>query len=90
MTSGVTPQIRGHVHAPGGRSKAEVSVMVTQAPAPAPDVAALTSPEGTFELETVGRGTYRVLVTDGHHRIEVPVEVEDEDVEVEVELPEDA
>ncbi|PFG19979.1 hypothetical protein ATL40_1559 [Serinibacter salmoneus] len=64
--------------------------MVTQAPAPTPDVAAMTSPEGAFELETVGRGSYRVLVTDGHSRVEVPVQVEDEDVEVEVELPQDA
>jgi hypothetical protein len=62
--------------------------MYAAAPAPMPDIAALTDGEGAFGLEAAGTGSYELaVVADGYARAQVPVEVSDlGDAEVHVVL----
>ena len=70
--------IRGTVRDVDGRPLANARVMYAAAPAPVPDLAALTDAEGSFSLEAPGTGTYEVMiVADGYGRAHLAVEVSD-------------
>jgi len=70
--------IRGTVRDVDGRPLANARVMVSAAPAPVPDIAALTDAEGAFGLEAQGTGSYELaIVADGYGRVEVAVDVDD-------------
>ena len=70
--------IRGTVRDADGRPLANARVMFAAAPAPVPDIAALTDAEGAFSLEAPGTGSYEVaVVADGYGRVEVAVDVSD-------------
>jgi len=62
--------------------------MYAAAPAPMPDLAALTDAEGAFTLEPAAMGRYELaIVADGFARAEVATDVDDTgDAEVNVVL----
>ena len=60
-----------------GAPVAEARVVVLDAPAPMPDVALLTGPDGSFVLGTPAPGAYRLAVhADGYDAAEATVEVQ--------------
>ena len=60
-----------------GAPVAEARVVVLDSPAPMPDVALLTGPDGSFVLSAPAPGTYRLAVhADGYDRAEATVEVQ--------------
>ncbi|MCX5046458.1 hypothetical protein OG921_25125 [Aldersonia sp. NBC_00410] len=68
---------------PGG-----VTILVTSAPGPYPDIAAQPDEEGRFVLTTVGPGDYTILaVTADGRRAESTVHVADSSVEATIRLP---
>jgi hypothetical protein len=60
-----------------GAPVAEARVVVLDSPAPMPDVALLTGPDGSFVLGALETGTYRLAVhADGYDGAEASVEVQ--------------
>ena len=60
-----------------GAPVAEARILVLDSPAPMPDVALLTGPDGSFVLGTPAPGTYRLAVhADGYDGAEATVEVQ--------------
>ena len=60
-----------------GAPVAEARVVVLASPAPMPDVALLTGPDGSFVLGALAPGTYRLAVhADGYDGAEATVEVQ--------------
>jgi hypothetical protein len=60
-----------------GAPVAEARVVVLDGPAPMPDVALLTGPDGSFVLGTPAPGTYRLAVhADGFDSVEATVDVQ--------------
>lgn len=55
--------IHGFVRDRGGRPVEEARVSFISGPVPLPDVAALTAPDGTFQLTAPVPGDYSILVT---------------------------
>jgi Carboxypeptidase regulatory-like domain len=83
------PVISGTVTAPEG-PVALARVLLEEAPAPVPDIAALTGEDGTFAMATVGPGRYVLMVyADGHRPGRADVTVHDRDVHVAVGLEPD-
>ena len=56
------PLLSGTVHDPEGRPVAGARVLFTSAPAPLPDVAALTGADGSFTLAAPEPGSYELAV----------------------------
>ena len=56
--------ITGTVTDGNGHPLAEVSVSLREAPAPVPDIAALTGPDGSFALGAPSTGHYTLVATD--------------------------
>lgn len=84
MNSPARPVISGTATSPTG-PVALGRVTVEQAPAPMPDLAALTGQDGSFALGVVGPGTYVIAVhADGYApgRAEVTVHAHDATVHV--------
>jgi Carboxypeptidase regulatory-like domain len=80
------PVISGVVTGPEG-PLALARVMVEQAPAPVPDIAALTGEDGGFAIGTVGPGRYVLVVqADGYPPVRREVAVSRRDVTVDVRL----
>ena len=60
-----------------GAPVAEARILVLDSPAPMPDVALLTGPDGSFVLGAPAPGTYRLAVhADGYDGAEATVEVQ--------------
>lgn len=56
------PLLSGTVHDPEGRPVAGARVLFTSAPAPLPDIAALTGEDGSFTLSAPAPGSYALAV----------------------------
>jgi len=66
------PLLSGTVHDPEGRPVAGARVLFTSAPAPLPDVAALTGADGSFTLAAPEPGSYELAVhADGFAPVNV-------------------
>lgn len=78
--------IRGEVTSIDG-VVAFASVLIEAAPAPFPDVAALTDNDGRFSFAGVGPGTYRIVINaEGYGVVSVQIDVGDEDAFVRIEI----
>jgi hypothetical protein len=62
--SAATGVITGTVTDRHGIPMADVAVSLRVAPAPVPDIAALTGPDGSFSLAAPSAGHYTVVATD--------------------------
>ena len=56
------PLLSGTVHDPEGRPVAGARVLFASAPAPLPDIAALTGEDGRFTLSAPAEGSYELAV----------------------------
>ncbi|HVD63112.1 MAG TPA: carboxypeptidase-like regulatory domain-containing protein [Lapillicoccus sp.] len=89
VDAGLRPVISGVVTGPEG-PVALARVMIEQAPAPTPDIAALTGEDGGFAVGTVGPGRYVLVVqADGYPPARREVAVSQRDVTVDVWLRRD-
>lgn len=77
--------IHGIVTDSSGRPVAGAVVAMTAAPAPVPDIAAVTDATGRFTLTAAGAGDHLLVVRSGGASVAVEVAV-DGDTEVTVEL----
>lgn len=81
------PVIRGTVDSPDG-PVAFAAVYLESAPAPAPDVAAMTGEDGGFVLASVGPGRYRIgVLAPGHDPRHIDLELGSADAFVRVRIP---
>jgi hypothetical protein len=79
--------ITGIVTDPSGRPVPGAGVLLTEAPVPVPDIAALTGPDGRFSIIVPETGDYRVAVHAQRASADVAVTVTGGDSEIAVELP---
>jgi hypothetical protein len=79
--------ISGTVTDPSGRPVPGASVAITAAPAPVPDIAALTGADGRFSIVVPVAGAYRVAAHGERGSADVAVTVADAEVEIAVMLP---
>lgn len=80
-------RIDGTVTDPSGRPVAGAVVALTAAPAPVPDIAALTDGGGRFSLEVPVPGDYRVSIRGVESATEVTIAVGPHDTRAAIELP---
>jgi len=82
--------VAGRVLGGSGTPLAGARVAFADAPAPVPDVAALTGPDGRFSLTAPVPGRYVVLgAADGHVPAQVAVDVRGERTDVDITLAEE-
>jgi hypothetical protein len=71
---GAAPPIEGTVRDSSGAPIEGARVMIVGAPAPFPDIAALTPSDGRFSLPSAGDGEHEILVVaDGYDQARLPV-----------------
>lgn len=76
MTSAPGATIDGVVRDEAGRPVGDAAILVATAPVPMPDIAALTSADGTFTLAAPAPGAYTIMATcDGYEPARVAVDV---------------
>jgi hypothetical protein len=77
--------VQGRVIGPGRQPIAGASVMFARGPVAVPDIAQLTSPQGTFELAAPIEGSYCILVNaPGFPPVEQNVAVKGKTSEIEI------
>lgn len=82
------PLIRGRVVGTAGRPVDGVRLMLAGGPAPAPDIAMLSGPDGGFAMAVPVPGRWRLLAVCGISRVETDVDVAPDGADVVVALPE--